>query len=162
MKTRLLSTLCVLIAVTGSARAVTAEGRVARRVGELEQTVQRLQLAKAQAAQAAQAAAQSGTNVLKRVEELEATVRALLDELAALKQQVAEAEKKAAAPSATALNPGISVIADFTGRRYRGDRTAPGLDFSQKNRFALREAEVGFQSALDPFGRLDAFVAVGA
>lgn len=54
---------------------------------------------------------------------------------------------------ANALNPNLSVIGDFTGiAGPMGDGTS--------NRFALREAEIGLQAAVDPYARADVFVAV--
>ncbi|HRY29796.1 MAG TPA: hypothetical protein P5079_07130 [Elusimicrobiota bacterium] len=49
-----------------------------------------------------------------------------------------------------ALNPNISVIGDFVGTA--GPRESEG-----SNRFALREAELGFQANVDPYARADVF-----
>ncbi|MGQ0645264.1 MAG: hypothetical protein ACT4O3_07200 [Elusimicrobiota bacterium] len=55
--------------------------------------------------------------------------------------------------SASALNPNLSVIADFTGvAGPRGDASS--------NRFALRETEIGLQAAVDPYARADVFIAI--
>lgn len=50
-----------------------------------------------------------------------------------------------------ALNPDLSVIADFLVRpSYKG----------KEKTFSFREAELGFQAAVDPYSRADIFVAV--
>ncbi len=52
------------------------------------------------------------------------------------------------------LNPNISVIGWFQAEA--GDRT----DLEGSQAFALREAELGFQAAVDPYSRADFFIAV--
>ena len=58
------------------------------------------------------------------------------------------------APSGRAFNPDISVIGNFLG-------VAGPSGFTTEPALQLTEAEVAFQSAVDPYARADFFVAVG-
>jgi hypothetical protein len=70
--------------------------------------------------------------------------------------QVARAQTASTAPPAgsSLLNPNLSVIGWFQGEA--GDR----VSVEGGRAFALREAELGFQAAVDPYSRADFFISV--
>jgi hypothetical protein len=89
------------------------------------------------------------------------------DPLSDLERDLAFA-KSSSTPSGnprTAFNPQISVIGDFV---YRGssldeDPATPDVNGNptgdrNRDRFSLRELELGFQAAIDPFSRADIFL----
>ncbi len=65
-------------------------------------------------------------------------------------------------------NPDISVIGDFTGQffhpgRGRGEFSWEEMRFEDRefaDRFAMREVELGLQSAIDPYARADFFLGI--
>lgn len=86
------------------------------------------------------------------VEEIEAR---LLGELGAT-DSTSMAETIPSKPQRTgSLNPDISVIADFLA-----DLSPDEPTIGEDDRFQLREVEIGFQGAVDPYFRYDAFVAI--
>ncbi len=52
------------------------------------------------------------------------------------------------------MNPNISVLSDFVGHTARRTTT------DSRNRFSLRELEIAFQGAIDPYSRYDLFITV--
>jgi hypothetical protein len=58
-----------------------------------------------------------------------------------------------AAPGGQSLNPDLSVIGDFLV-----DLSPEGSTLEEADRFAMREVELGFQAAVDPYFRADFFL----
>lgn len=95
-----------------------------------------------------------------RIAALEAAIRRLEEERAApAGPPAAPAPPQAAVPPAggNESNPRISVIGDFIAD-YE-DRLSAGEDRNLD--FSVSEAEIGFQSEIDPYLRFDAFVSLG-
>lgn len=89
------------------------------------------------------------------------------DPLAGLERQVSAAPSQSSMNAQTAFNPRLSVIGDFTYNNSSLDQNAadpdandlPTGDFS-RDRFSLRELEFSFQAIADPYGRVDAYLAL--
>jgi hypothetical protein len=90
---------------------------------------------------------------VETVEEIEAR---LLGELGGADSTAATAAPRPVGTQPTGtLNPDISVIADFVA-----DLSPDESTIGEGDRFQLREVEIGFQGAVDPYFRYDAFVAI--
>jgi hypothetical protein len=86
-------------------------------------------------------------------ETLEELERRLLEEMGQADSAAAEPPPVAVQPRS--LNPDISAIGDFLVDLSPEEATLEGGD-----RFQMREVELAFQGAVDPYFRFDAFVAV--
>jgi len=137
-----------------------------KRIAELEALVQQQQATIEELKKQKGSSSEETAALKKRIDELENIVKKLQEVIEALSKPPTEKPAEAPAeppptpaPTATqTLNPDISVIGDFTLMRTSPVSARRRRPTPSKFRASLREAEVAFQHAVDPFGRADLFV----
>jgi hypothetical protein len=90
------------------------------------------------------------------------TLEAELEKPDDAKSEAAEAASAPAAAGANALNPDISLIADFAAAGFSdNDHLQTGGHDPQHNGFNLQSLELSFQSYVDPYFKLAAHIVIG-